>query len=52
MFDFSGVVVISYEGSYCFFYIGYLCEVGIDFLGICSDELLYILVCDDRINLV
>lgn len=50
--DLSGVVVTSYEGSYRFSYTGHPREAGIDPLGICSDELSHILVCDDRTNSV
>lgn len=53
MFDWFGVVVvIDYQGRYCFFYIGYLLGLNLGLLGICIDVMLYILVCCRIIEII
>lgn len=49
---FGVVVVIDCNGKYCFFYIGYLFGLELMFWGISIDVLLYIFLCDKKINIV
>lgn len=46
------VVVIDWEGRYCFFYIGYLLGLGLLLSGICIDVLLNIFICDSIFKIV
>lgn len=50
--DVSAVVVTDYGGSYRFSYTGHPHETGVEPLGICTNELSHILLCDHKTNSV